>query len=103
MYSIPVLLVWRILQFKYCVCTENNSAAGCCLNGTGNGSIPPVPIPTLQKGSYCIIVFHSSLRLLSQIRLYPGTVRYDILQIPPELKHEFEGGSNEFVFMENPI
>ncbi len=26
-----------------------------------------------------------------------------VLQIPPELKHEFEGGSNEFVFMENPI
>ena len=26
-----------------------------------------------------------------------------VLQIPPELKREFEGGSNEFVFMENPI
>ena len=26
-----------------------------------------------------------------------------VLQIPPELKRSFGGGSNEFVFMENPI
>ena len=40
---------------------------------------------------------------LPVVHWHISTVELLVLQIPLELKREFEGGSNEFVFMENPI